>query len=144
MNAISNGNDSRQVRYLGKFDSLNPQIKEFNKWVRESIEDMNNAPDDPSLALNSEMEKDEVDLLRSHLSYQVGLKDEMTEAEDADSDGHDITGGTTFKVILRAQPNPGVEISGPKYIANNYKESLKKVIDEETKEDPNFSDIVDE
>ena len=136
--------ESEEVRYLGKFDSIKPDVDNFNRWVQESIEEMNRKSNNPSVVLDSNM-KEEIDLDHSHLTYRIGIQD--GEAKDdnklRDTD-QEITEGTTFKVILRSQPTPGVEVRGPEHVAGSYLESMKSVIDEETEENPDFTGLVAE
>lgn len=49
---------------------------------------------------------------------------------------------TTFKVILRVQPNDAIEINGPHWVSSRYKEALKGSFKEHTGENITFQNII--
>jgi len=71
---------------------------------------------------------------------------EVTEGEVTATGEEDsmLEESTTFKVILRAQPNEAIEINGPHDISSHYKEALKDAFNKRTGKNLTFQDIVED
>ncbi|MCF7875691.1 hypothetical protein K9M06_01415 [Candidatus Bipolaricaulota bacterium] len=132
-----------RVRLLCKledFDSF--EVEDFNELVKAAATRMEDKVSDRSVFLGDEVARDldREDLLEKHLSYRV----EVAAGEVTDTGGEDSIHEetTTFKVILRTQPNDAIEINGPHDISSRYKEALKDSFKEHTGANLTFQDIV--
>ncbi|MFB6215239.1 MAG: hypothetical protein ABEI54_05135 [Candidatus Bipolaricaulia bacterium] len=139
------GEERGQVRLLGKVGNVEDfQLSDFNKLVKSSIKTMEDNRKDESVLLHDDLKEDinREDLLERHLSYRV----EVTEGTVTDKESEDniVEESTTFRVILRAQPNEAIEINGPDEIAHPYKEALRETLIERKGEEVEFQNIVNE
>ncbi len=135
--------EQSSVRLLGKLEDLESfKVKDFNELVKSAAYKMENKVNGKSIFLGDELVRDvdREDLLEQHLSYRV----EVTEGEVTATGEDDsiIEETTTFKVILRVQPNDAIEINGPHSVSSRYKEALKESLKEHAGENITFQNIV--
>jgi hypothetical protein len=123
----NNSEDSSErgrVRLLGKLENTNGfEPKDFNQLIKSAVERMDRNQQGEKVVLEDELRNDygEEDLFERHLSYRVKVG--SSEVTENGEDG--IVEGTTFKVILRAQPTRAIEINGPDKVSSPYRDSLK-------------------
>ncbi|MFB6290452.1 MAG: hypothetical protein ABEJ25_01810 [Candidatus Bipolaricaulia bacterium] len=132
-----------RVRLLGKLkevEDFNPS--DFNELVKSSIQAMENKCNGETVVLDDEIKDDiqKQDLLERHLSYTVKVT-EGTVAGNGQEESI-VKESSTFKVILRAQPNEAIEINGPDRISQPYKEALNETLADHNGEKITFQDIV--
>lgn len=123
-NNSEDSSEQGRVRLLGKLDTANGFGPEnFNQLVKSAVERMDRNQEGEKVLLEDELRSDyeKEDLFDRHLSYRVKVGNSEVKANGEDN----IIEGTTFKVILRAQPTRAIEINGPQNVSSPYKDSLK-------------------
>lgn len=132
-----------RVRLLGKLESVDGfGVSDFNQLVTSSIELMDDKEANKAVTLDDELEENVTseDLLERQLSYRVEVREgKVTKGGNGDNI---VKESSTFKVILRAQPNEAIEINGPYSISHQFKEALKEAFHKQNGNEITFQDIV--
>ena len=123
-NKKGDSSEQGRVRLLGKLEDADGFVPEdFNQLVRAAVDRMDRNQEGEKVVLEDELRSDyeQEDLYDRHLSYRikVGTSDVKGNRDD------NIVEGTTFKVIMRAQPSRAIEINGPQNVSSPYKDALK-------------------
>ncbi len=137
------GESSEQgrVRLLGKLDDADGFAPEdFNQVVRAAVDRMDRNQEGEKVVLEDELRSDydQEDLYDRHLSYRIKVGNSDIKGNRDDN----IVEGTTFKVILRAQPSRAIEINGPQNVSSPYRDSLKSSYREMFEEEVQFQHIL--
>lgn len=126
--------NGRQVRFLVKpKGNLALELEQFNRFVADALERMNENTSSTKATLDSDLRDNlkEGYLKKHHLTYEIQMGTKSGQSGDSLPTVAETDGGSTFKVILRGQPNKAIEINGPKELVSSYCSALEEVFEEQ-------------
>ena len=137
------GESPGRVRLLGKLEDVEGfEVSDFNHLITSAIKLAEEKEGNKTVTLDDELEENVTreDLLERHLSYRVKVREgNVTKGGNGDNI---VEESSTFKVILRAQPNEAIEINGPHGTSQKFKRAIKEYFNKQNGNEITFQDIV--